>query len=489
MRLLLLIALLLTLSAPLWAENDYSVDGVPSVDQLIQTYRPLPAELEKTGPILTLSECLERSRENHPAIAASWARVLQSQASLQEVWALFYPTAALTLTEDVDQSVASPSSVQTLSLLLGVQQTANTSLSVSQTLFDGGARSEQVEAARQALRSTFLAFETDWITQAQEVQSAYLNVVEQEAMMVVRRLDLQRVQANRDAAQHFLEAGTKSLVDVTQAEIQVAQTEASLANQSNLVKNAWINLAQTIACPVDDIKDCKTEDLLKLQVNLPSKNEAMSELETHPQYLIYKATELANEASIRAERKSLRPNLGVTTSLKAYEQYGAGANVWEVLFTLSIPLYDPTLGPKIDLYKAKVLEAQENAKNTRLGLVQEVETAFADSVGAQERSRASLRQAKTALLNYDLALKRYRAGLTDYTELLNALSFVSTAQSSYISALSDERLAEINLLKATGGAATFTKEYFYRKAARHSLINDLREDLKRQSEKPAESTP
>lgn len=474
--------LLLVFWCPISAEEEYSVDSIPSVEELIKDYKPLPPSLVKQGRLLTLAECLTSSRVNHPSVAASWARVLQSKASLQQIWALYYPTLTLTLQEDLDQSFASPRSVETLSLQLGVEQTSNASLALSQTIFDGGERAKKVEAARQTLRSTYLTFENDWITQAQSVQSAYLDVVEQEAMVVVKLLDLERVTANRDAAERFLKAGTKSLVDLTQAEIQVAQAEASLANQRNLVKSAWINLAQSMAVKVEEIKDCKVEELLKLTTQLPTREDAMAELQTHPQYLTYLASELSSQASADAERKSMRPNFGVSTTLKAYDKYGVEANTWEVLFTLTIPLYDPTVGPNVDLYEAKVLEARENARNTQLQLVQGVESAYASSVGARERAAASLKQAKTALLNYDLAIKRYRAGITDYTELLNALSFVSTAQSSYISALSDERTAEINLVKATGAAARFTKTFFRKKAEESELIRDLREDLKREAE-------
>lgn len=474
--------ILLLLFLPVQAEDDYSVDSIPSVEELIQTYEPLPPSLRKTGEILTLAECLRTARENHPSVAASWARVLQSKASLQSIWALYYPTLTLTLQEDLDQSWGSQNAVETLSLLLGVEQTSNVNLALNQTLFDGGERAEKVEAARQTLRSTYLSFENDWINQAQTVQSAYLNVVEQEAMVVVKLLDLERVRANRDAADRFLRAGTKSLVDVTQAEIQVAQAEVSLANQRNLVKNAWIKLAQSMSVKVDDIKDCQVEKILELEVDLPTLQESMAELESHPQYLTYLATQLSSKASAAAEKKSMRPNFGLTTNLKAYDKFGVEANTWEVLLTLTIPLYDPSVGPNIDLYQAKELEAKENARNTKLVLVQEVETAYASSVGARERAQASLRQAKTALLNYQLAIKRYRAGITDYTELLNALSFVSTAQSSYISALADKRSSEIDLVKATGAAARFTKGYFRKKAEESSLIRDLREDLKEEAE-------
>ena len=75
---------------------------------------------------------------------------------------------------------------------------------------------------------------------------------------------------------------------------------------------------------------------------------------------------------------------------------------------------------------------------------------------------AARRQAQTAIVNFDLASKRYKAGLTDYTELLNALSFVSAAQSTYVTALADERRAEIDLLQSTGAAAQFSKTYFSR---------------------------
>jgi outer membrane protein TolC len=78
------------------------------------------------------------------------------------------------------------------------------------------------------------------------------------------------------------------------------------------------------------------------------------------------------------------------------------------------------------------------------------------------------------VLNFQLASKRYQAGLSEYTELLNALGFVSQAQASYVSALADQRSAEVDLIQATGAAAQGTKEYF-RTRAGQQLLEDMRE--------------
>jgi outer membrane protein TolC len=473
----LTLVLLLIMVNGTGAQEAYSVDGVPDIEMLIKDREPLPQPLEKDAPLLTLTHCLEMARDNHPALAASWAQVIQSKASLQQIWALYYPSLTFSFSEDIQKTFASSSAVEALALALGLQQTPSGSLQLTHTVFDGGERANKVESARQTLRASYLSFETAWISQAQIVQSAYLAVVKQEALMVISLLDFQRARDNQRDALRFLQAGTKSLIDLSQAEIQLAQAEANLAAQRNQVRDSWIDLAQATGAQVRDLQEHRLENLLGLHVNLPSYEEALKELDTHPQLLNWGAQALSSDAAAKAEKKSMKPNLGLSTKLQSYRDSGQNAGTVDLALTLTIPLYDPTVGPTVALFEAQAEEARAQSQNTRLQLLQDLDIAYSGSQGARERSKASLRRTKTALLNYELARKRYRAGLNDYTELLNALQLVSAAQSSYVEALSDERQAEVDLIKATGMAAKYTKAYFRSKVG-EELLNDLREDLK-----------
>lgn len=458
-------------------EQEYSPDGYPDVNQLIERIDAAAPRLEDPGEVLTLQESLEKARNSHPALNAQWAAVLAANSSLQQVWALYYPSASITVSNDIQDVFAfSAGGDDRLRTLLGFDQSPYATLAITQTVFDVGERKAKVESARQTLRSTFLDYEDAWITQAQKVESAYLGVVKQESLVAVSLLDLERNQLALQAAERQLKGGTKSLVDVTQAEIQLAESRSGLAAAQAELRNAWASLAQAVGVPMESISSRRLEPLLDLYVEVPPWEDSVRELETHPQILSYKAQALSSEATAKATRRSMGPNLGVSVNPQGFYDSGALGGLWEVELTLTIPIYDPTVGPQIDEAEAQVVQAVENAKNTRLELLQQLESAYSSHQGAREQVAASRRQTKLALLNFDLASKRYQAGLTDYTELLNALSFVSTAQEDLVNALADMRTAEISIAQTTGMAARYTKDYFRQKSGKN-LIRDLHEDL------------
>lgn len=469
--------LLLLLAVAQADEAPYSTESYPDVNALIETINPFPPDLDKDGQVLTLQECLNRTRESHPALNAQWAAVLASNASLHRIWSLYYPSLDFTYYNDIqDTFYVSRGGGLISGAVLGLTQAPNSSLAITHTVFDVGERAAKVESARQTLRSTFLDYETAWISQVQKVEAAYIEVVKQESLVVVSLQDVERNRLVRQVAQKQLEAGTKSLVDVTQAEIQLADARASLAFQQAQVRNAWISLALAMGVPVDSIANRKLYNILGLDLELPAFEDSVKELETHPQILSFKAQALSSEATARAVRRGNGPNLMAKLSTQTLDNVGVTTAYWAVELTLNIPIFDPSVGPQVEEAEANLLRAVENAKNTKLELLQQLESAYSDHQGAEQRTSATLRQAKIALLNFELAAKRYQAGLTDYTELFNALSFLSTAQQSYINALADLRSAEVNVAQATGAAARYTKAYFREKAG-EKLTRDLHEDL------------
>ncbi len=486
MRCTLIICLLVLCQAAAWAEP-WAPPTAPELETLLHEQAPLPPLPEAEGQVLTLAQCLDQGQQSHPALGAKWAQVLQEQARYKQVWALYYPTLTSTLAESTQTALAGPLNTEDAVSYFDLDQGANASIALSQTIFDFGQRAARVEAARGALRSAYLNFESAWVDQAEVIQSAYLSVVEKQYILAVRNSDLGRARFSLGVAERFLKGGTTSLVDVTQSEIQLAQAQAAVAAAENALRNASMELAQAMGVKREDIQSRPVEDVLTRPVELPPYDRAVSELDTHPKLLSISAQKDSSSASITATRRRMSPNLGVSTSLQGYQDYGYASGLWQVQLLLTIPLFDPTVGPQISEFQAQVQEAQEQWANVRSQLLLQLQTAYSDSEGARQRSTLALRQAKTAVLNYQLAIKRYEAGLSQYTELLNGLGLVSDAQVNYVMALSDERHAEVQLKQATGSAARATKAYFRSKAGQR-LLEDMRETelLKKSRTEPTE---
>ncbi len=456
-------------AAPPWAPPD-----LPTLEELIKEGDALPLMAPSSEPLLSLQSCLDLARQQHPALGASWAQVVQAQARYEQVWALYYPTVTLALGQATQTTIAGPLTSRQAVEAFSLDEGSNANFGITQTVFDLGRRAAQVESARASLRSVYLDFESAWVGQAQAVSAAYLQALEQDYLLAVRQADEERAGRSLEVARKFLEGGTTSLIDVAQAEIQLAAAQGSVAAARNGQRDARISLARAVGVKLEEIGSRPLEDLLRQEPEVPDFEQSLDELDTHPRLLSISAQGRSAGAAALAERRSMNPNLGLSTSLQGYRSGGFDAGVWEVQLLLTIPLYGPTVGPRVKELQAQVEEAELRWTDARLELLQGLQASYSDRLGAQQRAELALRQAKTAVLNYGLASKRYRAGLSEYTELVNALAFVSQAQAAYVEALADRASAEVDRQAATGAAARATKEYFQSKAGQ-KLLDDMRE--------------
>jgi outer membrane protein TolC len=124
---------------------------------------------------------------------------------------------------------------------------------------------------------------------------------------------------------------------------------------------------------------------------------------------------------------------------------------WSAQLSLNIPIFDgfrTTNRVEENLHNYYVIKAQEEQQRQQVAL--DVEQAYLRMVELQERIKANEAAARAAKENLDLANGRYEVGVGSIIEVTDAQTLYTDAQTTYIRALYDYRIAEAQFTRAIG---------------------------------------
>ena len=258
----------------------------------------IPPVPQKKGELLTLDECLQLAFDKHPDIAQKRAAIAYQQAKLKQSLALYDPVASLDLSKTYN-ALESITARET-----------NAGVNITQTIYDSNQRKKQVESDREALLASILDLKSAWVTQAEAVNQAYLNVILQGKLVFIQKDDFDKATNNLKVARGFYNAGAKPKIDVTQAEVEAAQSKISLEQLETAYENALISLASAMAVSLSDIKDANMEDIMKKSFELPPIVDAMKIMEkSNPDLLQLEAKVRSQIALAQAIDNQLKPVL------------------------------------------------------------------------------------------------------------------------------------------------------------------------------------
>jgi len=413
----------------------------------------LPPMVMPSGTVLTLEEAFSRAWESHPALASKRAIVGQNVAKLAQVYALYLPTVGI-----ATQQIFQFNSLEAL-----LPREGTTYVGIQQTLFDFGQRNAQARAATESLLSSRIDLQSAWVDQVETIREAYYKVLLTSMLLVVAQDDLVRNQQSLKYAEGLLKAGTKSMIDVTQAKFQVTQAQGSLASAQNNMLDAQISLAQAIGIEATEVQQRALVDELLEIPHLVAIEQAESQMDTsHPDLL---SLEAQRRSALATRRYNALLNMPSATGVATYGRFGnyppptpSTIGVYSVTLTLSFPFYTPTVVPLMQQFEALAEQLRKDRENRRLQLAQALRTAYADVAGAEQRVVVAIDENKVAVENYRLASRRYETGLGPFTDLVNARGFLLTARRDISNALYDRKVAEAKALQAMGSAAPLPGE-------------------------------
>lgn len=402
-----------------------------------------------TAKTYSLPELIDLAEAHNPTTRVAWEQARARAASLGISRSELYPTlsaAALSQTSRAEAFSRDQFFRQTV-------QDFELALDLNYTIFDFGARSGRIDAARAQLLAANLAFNDTHRTLIFQVQQAYYRLLSESGQEDAARASLSNAQAVQQAAEDRLAQGLATLPDVLEARSATAQAEYDLQAVVGAEQTAHGDLATAVGTspttaiqiqPLDQIPTPDSiADTVEQAINraLEQRPDLMQQVEeirsanarakeTHAAYFPVLTTDVTSVApSVYASQQQ---NSWVHTSDLA------GA----VSFRLNWTVFDGGARKnRIAQARAEVHAAEAEADVQRNRIADEVWAAYSNLNTAFRQ-----RQAATALL--EAASQSYTAALESYNYGVRSLLDVTAAQRTLAQARSADVHARTQVLSA-----------------------------------------
>ena len=404
-----------------------------------------------------LSELIDLAEAHNPATRTAWERARSQAAALGITRSELYPTlaaAALSQTESVQAFFGDRFHGQTT-------QTFELALDLNYTVFDFGARSGRIDAARARLLSANFAFNDTHRIVINLVQQAYYRLLSAIGQEDAAQASLTNAKSVQQAAEERLNNGLATLPDVLEARSATAQAEYDLQAVTGAEQIARGDLATavgtsaSVAIRVQPLDQLRTPDSISGTVE-----ETINRAFAQRPDLMQQAAEIRTaNATLKEARAAYYPNLSLNVSPAVPSLYGiqrpfdwshTAGLTGSVSFNLKWTVFDGsarknrTAQAQADIHAA---EEQINLKKNQIA--DEVWTAYSNL-------NTAFRQHKTAIALLEAASESYNAALESYNYGLRNLLDVTAAQRALAQARSADVFARTQVLTALADLAFAT---------------------------------
>jgi outer membrane protein TolC len=419
------------------------------------------AAVETTLP-LSLKRAVEiaLAPEGSPRVALAQESIQQAQARRLESRSAFLP--------DIESSVSEQRETVNLKTfgfnftsplvpgfkfpsIVGPFSVFDARATASQTVFDFSSikKYQESKAEIAAAKSDFDATKNQV---ADQVARAYLTALRAQAALDTARADVELSQALLTLAQQQKDAGSGTGLDVTRAEVQLANDKQRLVASANDRRRAGLNLMRAMGLKLDtaieltDKLEYRPSDLGTIEDALADARKLRAELKAQ------RDRELSarlNYASVKAERL---PSLAASANYGSIGPELIGAQpTYDYGLSIRVPVWD---GGRRDARREESLSQYRQEKTRTRDLEQQVELdvrlAF-DSIASAATEVATARDGGD-LSEKELAQakRRYQGGVANSLEVTDAQTRLDRARDNLIIALYDYNVARIDLATATG---------------------------------------
>ncbi|MGC2635446.1 MAG: TolC family protein [Candidatus Cybelea sp.] len=348
-------------------------------------------------------------------------------------------------------------------------------ISITQLIFDGGRTIAAIRSAKEADIAGRATLLRDLQTLALNIANAYYTVLEDNATVTADAQLVHEFEVNEASVAAQIRNGAAPRSDIAAAQFQTAQAKGNLVTAQGVAIGAQGTFATTLGLDADSMVVPKS---LRAQASVPNPTYAASlkrALIMRPDYIAAAYTVQSDQEGVRYAKLARFPvltasgNDGVsrtfvncfstTDTLKNGNVVPVSecpgppgwANDKSIALNLTVPLYDQGLtNYNVAVAASQLDQALATLNTTRLTVESDVRSGLATLIS----SRGSLVQAKSELLSAQVSLDatqaQYRVGASTILNVVTAEANLSTAQSTYITALYGVYTAQQNYLYATG---------------------------------------
>ena len=286
----------------------------------------------------------------------------------------------------------------------------------------------------------------------------YLETLRSERNVSAAQANVTLAEALLKLAQDQRNAGIATGVDVTRAETRLAQERVNLAQTQTTAEQARLNLQRVIGVPLGSAL-VLTDQLTFTAEPLPQTDSAVSDA------LAHRAEVLISEAQVNManlERKAVQGEY--LPSLQFEGDYGTSGitpvdtalPTRRVAVQLNVPIFNGGLTQgRMTVATSRQHDAELQLGSVRGQVEQDVRLAISSLRTTVERVRAADEAALLAQRELDMSRDRFRAGVADNLEVINAQASLADARAAQVQALAVYNAARLNLAAALGRAEAF----------------------------------
>ena len=403
---------------------------------------------------LTVESCVRIALDRNPMVRAAHEGVAAAREVIGVATATYYPEVGLFAGyRRFDTHLFFPSELSLGDTSLGATDDWSAGLFAGYTLYDSGWRKAERETA--VAGSAAVGYDAARVRQdvVLSVHEAYYRVLSALALQTASVTSLERSRDHVELAQTRKAAGAAPRSDVLRAEVEAAAAELAVVRANGAVRQARGDLNTAMGLPVDlPVELEPTQQPIEPLADIDIRNALDRALERRPEVAAAGKRIAAAGKHVEAIKAFYGPRVRAEGAFGWRDSdFLPEDQNWSIGVSFQLPVFTGfarTHRVAEAASETRIVEAEAEALADRVQL--EVWQAASRRVEAHQAVHQSEVLRATAAESLQFAVARYEAGASTITDLLDAESALSQADSAHIAAVFGYHLAESRLVWAQG---------------------------------------
>lgn len=293
------------------------------------------------------------------------------------------------------------------------------------------------------------------------VANQYLLTVADQSRVTAAQAELATAESALQQASDMLRAGTVDRLAVVRAQVQRDRQQQQLTAAQDALAKQRLQLARAIGLPPEQGFDLTSAASFE-PLTPPAADAAVAEaLATRADYRGLQAQARAAALLIAAARDQRLPQLSLNGNWGTIgHELDSNHPIYSAGATLSLPVFSGGR-TRADILQAQAQyhDVENRLADLRTQINVEVRSALLDLQNNRDQVRVAADARSLAEQELTLAQDRFRAGVADNLEVVQAQQAVADDDESYISSLYGYNLAKATLAQALGVAANSYRNY------------------------------
>ena len=418
---------------------------------------PAPTSSPTSGAVthMSLADALRIAAANNLTYQAALADQKAAAARVVQATSGRLPSLTAAYAREHTQSAGAfkiPSPSGTVSFPISATNYNSVSETIDWAIFSGGAVEANVgkaAAGYAAAQSELAATRADVIN---DTTDAYFQLIQTRKAATIADQGVGVAQDDLKTAKELFDAGTAARADVLREEVTLSDAQLLQVQADNDAALANASLANLLNVDLGSTIDADES----LDVSAPhfDLSEVLSDAHVRrPEIASSRSAVEIAEDTVKAARAGTLPTIALQVSNAGLTPNFENIPQPQLSETLSVTwkLFDGGMTHgKVAEASADVEKAKINLQQLENGVDLEVRRAYLNYVAAQARLTAARSGQTSADENLRVTRIRYRAGVGTSLELSDALLADTQAQTQYVSAQAQLRVALVTLQRAAG---------------------------------------